>query len=66
MLIHSGTKNFTCSICESKFTRNNNLKVHMRIHTGETPHMCDICGKAFTQAHCLKIHLSNHAISKNK
>ena len=29
MLVHTGVKNFTCSICQKAFNRKDNLKVHI-------------------------------------
>jgi len=41
--------NFSCHLCNKKFTRNHNLKVHLRTHDGIKPYACTICGERFTR-----------------
>ncbi|OHE92072.1 hypothetical protein CORC01_12653 [Colletotrichum orchidophilum] len=43
------TAKFPCTICRKCFTRNINLKGHMRSHFGERPFACPNCGKAFAR-----------------
>jgi hypothetical protein len=42
---------FDCRQCGAKFTRNNNLKIHMRSHyaPNEKKHVCPTCGKSFNR-----------------
>jgi uncharacterized Zn-finger protein len=49
-------KKFQCSLCESSFSRNHDLKRHSRIHTGVKPYKCNDCGKAFTRQDALNRH----------
>jgi uncharacterized C2H2 Zn-finger protein len=40
---------FDCTVCDATFTRNHNLKMHMRSHNApnEKKHVCPTCGKSF-------------------
>jgi DNA-directed RNA polymerase subunit RPC12/RpoP len=42
---------FQCSQCDAKFTRNNNLKIHMRKHNApnQKAFICSQCGKSFAR-----------------
>jgi hypothetical protein len=42
---------FQCSQCDAKFTRNNNLKIHMRKHNApnQKAFICTQCGKSFAR-----------------
>lgn len=42
---------FQCTQCDAKFTRNNNLKIHMRKHIApnEKAFICPQCGKSFAR-----------------
>ncbi|KAI1311218.1 hypothetical protein F5Y03DRAFT_324179 [Xylaria venustula] len=41
---------YSCLECGKKFTRNHNLKIHLRSHGGlKKPYTCDVCGKEFTR-----------------
>jgi hypothetical protein len=42
---------FQCNQCDAKFTRNNNLKIHMRKHTApnQKAFICSQCGKSFAR-----------------
>lgn len=42
---------FTCPQCDAKFTRNHNLKIHMRAHNApnEKKFVCTTCGKGFAR-----------------
>ncbi|KAI8814963.1 hypothetical protein BJ742DRAFT_196156 [Cladochytrium replicatum] len=46
--------------CTKVFTRNYNLKSHMKIHTGAKLHCCDYCPSKFTRGHDLRRHARLH------
>lgn len=51
---------YACSVCEKKYRRRAELKVHMYIHTGDRPHQCSICGLKFRLRQGLTRHLQTH------
>lgn len=51
---------FACEICGKAFTRNINLKGHMRSHFGDRPYACSLCGKAFTRLNDCRRHEKIH------
>jgi hypothetical protein len=57
-----GDANFPCTVpgCGKRFTRNINLKGHIRSHFGERPYSCSTCGKAFTRINDCKRHERIH------
>ena len=58
---HKGEKPFKCSDCESGFTKQRSLKIHMRtVHAGEMPYKCKHCEKLFTQGGALNVHMRSH------
>ncbi|KAI0971965.1 hypothetical protein F4678DRAFT_430685 [Xylaria arbuscula] len=41
---------YRCMLCDKKFTRNHNLKIHLTSHAGlKKPYTCDVCGMEFTR-----------------
>lgn len=52
----SPKKAFPCTLCTSSFSRNHDLKRHLRIHLGIRPYKCDSCSKDFTRLDALHRH----------
>jgi uncharacterized Zn-finger protein len=50
-------KTFYCHLCPTTFSRNHDLKRHIRIHLGIRPHKCQTCPKTFTRADALHRHV---------
>lgn len=51
-------KVFYCHLCPTTFSRNHDLKRHIRIHLGIRPHKCQTCPKSFTRADALHRHVN--------
>ncbi|KAJ2297270.1 hypothetical protein IWW55_004848 [Coemansia sp. RSA 2706] len=52
----SPARPFKCETCEQSFSRNHDLKRHVKIHSGIKPHKCPKCGKSFGRSDALKRH----------
>jgi len=67
--VKEGQKIFKCSFpeCNKVFSKECNLKDHVRSHTGEKPYKCNFptCNKSFTQYGNLKKHEKIHSGDKN-
>ncbi|XP_077501964.1 zinc finger X-chromosomal protein-like [Amblyomma americanum] len=46
---HVDKRNSVCNLCQKRFSRPDNLKVHMMIHTRDKPYECSQCGKRFRE-----------------
>lgn len=51
---------FQCTSCTKRFTREYNLRAHLRTHDGEPPFLCTTCGKAFAFQDDRKRHEALH------
>ena len=63
--VHTGERPFTCSLCDMKFSRGDQLKTHLQVHTGEKPFTCSLCGKKFSRRSTLKTHKRVHTGEKS-
>ncbi len=55
---------FQCPTCNKSFTRNHNLKNHLRSHEGSKPYECGVCGMAFTRKADCDRHERGHGEEK--
>lgn len=61
-LIHSGVKEYQCSICSRLFSRKDHLQKHETVHAPETRiHKCPLCDKRFVENNILQRHLNTHS-----
>ncbi|KAI8908575.1 hypothetical protein EDD86DRAFT_208014 [Gorgonomyces haynaldii] len=54
---YSKSKVFRCDMCTSTFSRNHDLKRHIRIHLGIRPYKCETCTKSFSRMDALHRHV---------
>ncbi|KAK3364218.1 hypothetical protein B0T25DRAFT_598097 [Lasiosphaeria hispida] len=55
---------FACTLCPKTYTRNENLKIHMRKHQREKPYSCSVCGLRFARDYDRKRHEGLHSEEK--
>ncbi|GIY38803.1 hypothetical protein CEXT_183411 [Caerostris extrusa] len=55
---HSDNLDFTCAICQRKFSTRKDLEIHYRSHSKVFP--CSVCNKVFNQKCNLKVHFRIH------
>ena len=58
--IHTGQKDYECTICGKRFSCKGNLNLHVKIHNGQKDYECTICGKLFIYKGNLKKHVRIH------
>lgn len=59
-------KPYLCEHCPSTFSRNHDLKRHLRIHLGVRPYKCNTCSKTFTRMDALHRHESVAACKRER
>ena len=66
LLIHTGTKPFSCHLCNSKFRLKHQLVRHMETHLSkqDRPFSCTVCNKKFTSSTHLVRHSRIHTGEK--
>lgn len=63
-MIVTGERNFTCYICDKKFTTNDILVKHVTAHKDVWSFKCDSCPRTFKSKDTLRIHKKKH-LGKN-
>ncbi|CAG0900707.1 unnamed protein product [Darwinula stevensoni] len=58
-------KKFQCPVCQKSFSKNFDVKQHLRTHTGDKPFQCVVCGRAFAQKSNVKKHMASHKVWPN-
>uniref|UniRef100_A0A182PPS2 Protein krueppel n=1 Tax=Anopheles epiroticus TaxID=199890 RepID=A0A182PPS2_9DIPT len=56
---------FECTVCQRRFHRASNLRLHMRIHSNERHFQCEICSKLFRTSSNLHAHRKTHSDERN-
>ncbi len=51
------SKQYTCDVCDRRFSDLSNMKRHKRIHTGEKPYTCVACGRSYRHSNTFKSHV---------
>lgn len=55
---------YTCAVCDSTFSRKQNLKAHLVTHTEKKPYLCNHCGFSFRRPYDLRRHERIHTDEK--
>ncbi|XP_061526070.1 oocyte zinc finger protein XlCOF22-like isoform X2 [Phycodurus eques] len=61
---HTDDTCWKCSHCDKAFSKQTDLKKHMRWHTGERPFMCSDCGQTFLKKGHMTTHTRTHTGEK--
>lgn len=65
MKYHSSDLKFPCELCSQVFTREANLKRHVRVvHCGVKAYKCPYCDQSFGKAETRKHHVARHTGEK--
>ena len=59
MVVHSGSKQYSCPICDKAFGLKCNLLRHIHTHSGIRKHVCDLCKRPFQSSSDLKRHMDH-------
>jgi len=61
MLYHTGEKNYTCTICNSKYYKSSHLKRHIQnVHFKLRLMKCEFCGSDFVRKETYRAHIISH------
>lgn len=60
MLIHTTPLNISCSMCNKKFRRQDDLEAHLRSHLQHRKFACTFCSQTFVTSGGLKSHIGVH------
>ncbi|KAJ3186970.1 hypothetical protein HDU85_007008 [Gaertneriomyces sp. JEL0708] len=55
---------YACDMCDRTFSRQYNLKSHIKTHQNHRPFVCNVCDLRFTRNHDLNRHLKTHSKDK--
>ena len=65
--VHEGKKPFTCTICNSSYTRKLSLRQHIAtVHEGNKPYACTLCKSSYTRKLTLRKHMATVHEVKNE
>lgn len=58
--VHVRERNYSCTMCDSKFFSKTQVQKHMVRHVGEKLFQCEVCQKAYARRQTLRDHMRTH------